>query len=794
MAVNNSTTDNQKVRKALRRQTESDELVPLPKLSDESTDRKQFSNSSNYELLSSKTQEKPAVFNTTVGNVIPNDDVNRPKAQSLTKMQSQYIVQVCNLNRAMFIDGEKPKHSFETVIQMKDDVKLKALDFDIMSFDAHVTYTERASAYVENKLTGADLSLSCPFIAAPVEGEKSKKNASTSRKKQVYITCTWDCPRMRVKIDEDRFEPTRIFLNEVDRILGLPIEEQYGQFEKLHTKYGHKIATEVVIGGQLFHTDVKNQDSVVDVSSHKNNLKAAFSASITKVPITDELGMTVKGGIGGGKLSENRSHNENDIQMMHFTFRATGGDTVLCQEPGKWIATVPEYHNWRVIAIEKLEPLYKVLDDERQRKIELALQHYNTVKLASERSLNDSCDIVKLEITLIADDRLVFRQIYQLLSTTFPLVVSQTNEIHTGTDFLKGTKLCYYGTAPRILSFIETMDVSTDCPRMILDIFLPHWKDLSDATIELIHRTLKFENTKIDTNIHISSYKQVLTKNNDTFYIESELQDEKAMQNVWKLLKQLDTLTTMINDHTIDFFHDLNVLAVALKTNTTVETLNLSSWILREEQVTALAQSVEVNKTLKNLQICLGWHKNNEHLLAITKMLKNNRTLTALGLRVCCEKQVYGIMEGLKLNITLKQLSFKIFYTKNVMLEKLCESLKTNTSLENLSFYRSGIDDYTIKILVQFLKTNGTLKRLTIRVSRITDIGVQLLFDALKINETLAILDISHNKRMMNFTFTIPRDGIQILCEPWLPPSKRPNKNNHIEEIRFFAACHRSSH
>ncbi|CAF1689633.1 unnamed protein product, partial [Adineta ricciae] len=149
----------QKVRKALRRQTESDELVPLRKLSDESTERKQFSNSSNYELLSSKTQEKPAVFSTTVGNVIPNDDVNRPKAQSLTKMQSQYIVQVCNLNRAMFIDGGKPKHSFEAVIQMKDDVKLKALDFDIMRFDAHVTYTERASAYVENKLTGADLSL-----------------------------------------------------------------------------------------------------------------------------------------------------------------------------------------------------------------------------------------------------------------------------------------------------------------------------------------------------------------------------------------------------------------------------------------------------------------------------------------------------------------------------------------------------------------------------------------------------------------------------------------------------------
>ncbi|CAF5061932.1 unnamed protein product, partial [Rotaria sp. Silwood1] len=157
----------------------------------------------------------------------------------------------------------------------------------------------------------------------------------------------WDCSRIRVKIDEERFEPTQKFLDETDRILSLPLEEQYDQFQILHTIYGHKIATEVILGGQMFHTDLQEKNSSVDESVHKGKLQAAFSLAVTKVPVTFNLGMEIRAGAGGGSLNENRTRNEDDDQKINLTFKATGGNTLLCQDPGKWIATVADYCNWR---------------------------------------------------------------------------------------------------------------------------------------------------------------------------------------------------------------------------------------------------------------------------------------------------------------------------------------------------------------------------------------------------------------------------------------------------------------
>ncbi|UJR06617.1 hypothetical protein I4U23_010901 [Adineta vaga] len=680
----------------------------------------------------------------------------------------------------MFINEKKPKHSFEPIIQLKTDVKLKALDFDTTDFDAHIAYTERTNAFIENKLTNMDTNLSCPFVAVPAEYEKSDREACTTRKKKLYITCTWDCPRMRIKIDTDCFEPTQQFLSEIDRILCLPIEEQYDQLEKLHSKYGHKIATEVVIGGQLFHTDVQDQDSVIDVLSHKNNLKVAFSASIKRIPITDELGMTIKGGFGGGRVKENRSQNEADDQTMNFTFKATGGDAVLCQEPGKWVATVPDYRNWRVIKIEKFEPLYKILDKEREEKIKLAIQHHNTVGFTSECSRNDSPNIIKLEITLAVDNIQLVRQISQVLSTTYPSIVKQSKEMHDDTVFLKSTKLCYYGATSKILNFIEIMEISTNSPPMILDIFLPHWKDLNDDAIELISQTLKFRNAKIETNIHISSYKKVLTKKDTVFYIESELENENAMKNVWKLFDQLESLTKVVSDATTYFFNHSDVLPIALKRNTTIQTLDLLFWILTDKQVTLLAQSLQVNKTLKNLHICLCFYSddNSKYLSAITNILKNNRTLTKFHLQICCNNQVYNIMEGLTMNTTLTHLTLRISNMNYQMFEKLCQALRRNQSLEDLILNRCQISDDGAKLLDMFLKNNKTLKSCSVRSNSITNQGATILLDAIKNNQTLTTFDISHNKNMTNFELKQSRDGIKILCEPWLPLSQRPNKQN----------------
>ncbi|CAF4080105.1 unnamed protein product, partial [Rotaria sp. Silwood1] len=440
----------------------------------------------------------------------------------------------------------------------------------------------------------------------------------------------WDCSRIRVKIDEERFEPTQKFLDETDRILSLPLEEQYDQFQILHTIYGHKIATEVILGGQMFHTDLQEKNSSVDESVHKGKLQAAFSLAVTKVPVTFNLGMEIRAGAGGGSLNENRTRNEDDDQKINLTFKATGGNTLLCQDPGKWIATVADYCNWRVIKIEKLESLYKVLDKERQQKVELALQHHNRAIVTCDRPVDDSPDIVKLEITLTASNTQLSDQMYKLLRTVYPLIAILPDAV--GAGFVHDTKLSYYAQAPSILDFIERIKMATNSPHLILDIFLSQWKELSDDAIALIAQALQGGNKKIETNIHISSDNHILTKTDWMFCINSQFENKKAMHAVWKLLSLRNAFKAVICSGIKCHLQTdvISTFSKALETNNTVQTLNLSLDYFGDELIIALAQSLKVNKTLKKLSANLGLDSNTSEksLLAIANMLQINRTLT----------------------------------------------------------------------------------------------------------------------------------------------------------------------
>ncbi|CAF1101837.1 unnamed protein product [Rotaria sordida] len=183
----------------------------------------------------------------------------------------------------------------------------------------------------------------------------------------------WNFPRAIIKLDNRSVEPTSEFLHEVDRILSLPIENQYEQFEELFSNYGHVIAIELTIGGQLYHTDMREKEGAIDETQHVEERKQEFKAAVKQVPVAAGVVMEVEVGAAAGTNNEVRSRHEDDRQTMSTTFQTTGGNTTLCQDPGKWVSTIENFLNWRVINIEKAVPVYKILDKERQNQIESVL-------------------------------------------------------------------------------------------------------------------------------------------------------------------------------------------------------------------------------------------------------------------------------------------------------------------------------------------------------------------------------------------------------------------------------------
>jgi hypothetical protein len=176
-------------------------------------------------------------------------------------------------------------------------------------------------------------------------------------------------------------------LHEVDAILNLSIQDQYGRFKELFEKYGHVIATVLTIGGQLYHTDMRERKGSVDEIQHKEERKQEFRAAVNQVAVPAKVLMEAGVGTGTGTKNEAKSRDDDNRQTMNTTFQATGGETVLCQDPSKWVLTVENFLNWRVINIEKTIPLYKIVDKERQCKIESVLYQHERKTIVSDNKL-----------------------------------------------------------------------------------------------------------------------------------------------------------------------------------------------------------------------------------------------------------------------------------------------------------------------------------------------------------------------------------------------------------------------
>lgn len=153
----------------------------------------------------------------------------------------------------------------------------------------------------------------------------------------------------------------------------------------------------------------------------------------------------------------------------------------------------------------------------------------------------------------------------------------------------------------------------------------------------------------------------------------------------------------------------------------------------------ALAYNNIVSLKLEGSQ----WNIND--IESIAEALKSNTSLNDLdmqGVEIGRDGTAF-LAKALELNTGLATLDYSSNYLESEEVAALSKALKANTSLKELNLFEDSIDDKGAKVLAKALQFNTSLQRLNLEDNQITDEGVIDLAEMLKINTSLKELNLT---------------------------------------------------
>lgn len=198
----------------------------------------------------------------------------------------------------------------------------------------------------------------------------------------------------------------------------------------------------------------------------------------------------------------------------------------------------------------------------------------------------------------------------------------------------------------------------------------------------------------------------------------------------------------------------VRALAQALKSNSTLTTLDLGYNSTGDNEAQALSKALSTNSTVTTLNVVghsissIGAKELSKvfrtslirfkGLLAISEVHKAHSTLTTLDL----QKNPIGDKRALALSEALDSDNFglvgKLDRTNGAL--ALSGALKTNSTLTTLYLQKNSIGSNGGQSLSEALKANSTLITVNFWNNSIEDKGAQVLAEALRTNSTLTIL------------------------------------------------------
>lgn len=184
----------------------------------------------------------------------------------------------------------------------------------------------------------------------------------------------------------------------------------------------------------------------------------------------------------------------------------------------------------------------------------------------------------------------------------------------------------------------------------------------------------------------------------------------------------------------------LQLLCLALLSNTTVTRLDLSNNQITARGVEFLADLLQTNTTIQHVNLA-GNRVNDDGARMLTKCLETNNTVNIVELEENpitehCLAEVYYLLRINSGPLRLKQVMVAI--------------ASDDATLQKLEFCSTGVDDRpfddeAVHVLCSLLVDNRQIKEIDLRNNDITDIGASLLGDLLRANFSIESLYLDDN-------------------------------------------------
>ncbi|KJZ71839.1 hypothetical protein HIM_08767 [Hirsutella minnesotensis 3608] len=182
----------------------------------------------------------------------------------------------------------------------------------------------------------ASFALASSQAASRSTGNKSKK-----------VTIAYNFPRVTIFLDSRSLE---LIPECEDALRKVKTKEDLHKFQDI---YGEFFSTRVQLGGRLFATEDVTKDTASSSKEMARSMKIAASASFSGWGANASASASYA---SGGDKSEKEASTSSSANL---TWQANGGDTLLCNKPNDWAATVSYHWNWR---ITKQDNVFSLLD------------------------------------------------------------------------------------------------------------------------------------------------------------------------------------------------------------------------------------------------------------------------------------------------------------------------------------------------------------------------------------------------------------------------------------------------
>ncbi|KAI6764297.1 hypothetical protein HG530_008086 [Fusarium avenaceum] len=188
-------------------------------------------------------------------------------------------------------------------------------------------------------------------LGVKVGGAQSSSDDSSSLKarEESSLVVNYNYPRVTLYWDAKSLEVSEECLDDIKMV------EDHDTVNRFNEKYGHIFSKRVQIGGRLSSSEKVTSTQDTSTQTQIRKLKANASASVSSSFFQASASYSNE-----KQSNESKSSDAKSLEKS-MAWEATGGDTLLCNNPAQWCSTVSHYENWRIVNQDEVVRLYEFL-------------------------------------------------------------------------------------------------------------------------------------------------------------------------------------------------------------------------------------------------------------------------------------------------------------------------------------------------------------------------------------------------------------------------------------------------